>query len=167
MEEDGHHSVVLVCSICGFLFTVLSPLSFWVLWAVNWRPWRLYRYTAEYLYFFSIGLINILLFLLLVNPSPFSFVTQLDICKEMASICARTSTKHPVQFVDSFCLARRHFPYSSAARVGKFPYCSSGKEHNWFSYNNGGYCFAFVILLYNALVENTMAKFKYVICSLS
>ncbi|KAF8721458.1 hypothetical protein HU200_023078 [Digitaria exilis] len=44
MEEEGHHGVVLACSICGFLFAVLSPLSFWVLWAVNWRPWRLYRY---------------------------------------------------------------------------------------------------------------------------
>ncbi|KAG2552578.1 hypothetical protein PVAP13_9KG552600 [Panicum virgatum] len=44
MEEEGHHGVVLACSICGFLFAVLSPLSFWVLWAVNWRPWRLYSW---------------------------------------------------------------------------------------------------------------------------
>ena len=70
MEEEGHHGVVLACSICGFLFAVLSPLSFWVLWAVNWRPWRLYRYAAEYLYFSQLGLINILLFLSLSNLSP-------------------------------------------------------------------------------------------------
>nr|CAB3501081.1 unnamed protein product [Digitaria exilis] len=44
MEEEGHHGVVLACSICGFLFAVLSPLSFWILWAVNWRPWRLYSW---------------------------------------------------------------------------------------------------------------------------
>ncbi|ONL97113.1 Calpain-type cysteine protease DEK1 [Zea mays] len=44
MEGEGHHGVVLACSICGFLFAVLSPFSFWVLWAVNWRPWRLYSW---------------------------------------------------------------------------------------------------------------------------
>lgn len=44
MEEEEHRGVVLVCSVCGFLFTVLGPLSFWVLWAVNWRPWRLYSW---------------------------------------------------------------------------------------------------------------------------
>jgi hypothetical protein len=49
--EEGHHGVVLACSICGFLFAVLSALSFWVLWAVNWRPWRLYRYAAEFVFF--------------------------------------------------------------------------------------------------------------------
>ncbi|BAF09804.1 calpain-type cysteine protease ADL1 isoform X1 [Oryza sativa Japonica Group] len=44
MEEEEHRGVVLVCSICGFLFAVLGPLSFWILWAVNWRPWRLYSW---------------------------------------------------------------------------------------------------------------------------
>lgn len=97
--------------------------------------------------------------------SPLCFVTQLDICKKMASICARTSTKHTLQFFYSFCMACCHFPNSSSACVGEHTYRSSGKEHNWFSCYNGGCCFAFVILLYNALVENTMAKLKYVICS--
>lgn len=166
MEEEGHHGVVLACSICGCLFAVLSPLSFWVLWAVNWRPWRLYRYLGVFVSF-SIGIINILLFLLLVDLFPFSFVSQLDICQEMANICARTSTKHTLQPFDSCCMACCHFPYNSSACVGEHPYRSSGKEHNWFSCYNDGCCFAFVILLYNALVENTMAKLKYVICSLS
>jgi hypothetical protein len=62
MEGEGHHGVVLACSICGFLFAVLSPFSFWVLWAVNWRPWRLYRYAAEVLYLSLSGSTNILLF---------------------------------------------------------------------------------------------------------
>jgi hypothetical protein len=52
MEEEEHRGVVLVCSICGFLFAVLGPLSFWVLWAVNWRPWRLYRYANNWEYVF-------------------------------------------------------------------------------------------------------------------
>ncbi|XP_020089245.1 calpain-type cysteine protease ADL1 [Ananas comosus] len=44
MEVDEHHEVVLACSVCGALFSVLGPLSFWVLWAVNWRPWRIYSW---------------------------------------------------------------------------------------------------------------------------
>ncbi|XP_073105600.1 calpain-type cysteine protease ADL1 isoform X2 [Elaeis guineensis] len=42
MEGDEHHQVVLACSVCGALFSILSPLSVWILWAVNWRPWRIY-----------------------------------------------------------------------------------------------------------------------------
>lgn len=44
MEGDEHHQVLLACSVCGALFSILSPLSVWILWAVNWRPWRIYRY---------------------------------------------------------------------------------------------------------------------------
>ncbi|XP_039143168.1 calpain-type cysteine protease ADL1 [Dioscorea cayenensis subsp. rotundata] len=44
MDEDEHHRLVLACSLCGALFSVLSPLSFSVLWAVNWRPWRIYSW---------------------------------------------------------------------------------------------------------------------------
>lgn len=109
----------------------------------------------------------VLFCLYLLTFFSFCFATQLDICKEMANICARTSTKHTLQPFDSFCMACCHFPYSSSARVGKHPYCSSGKEHNWFSCYNGGCCFASVILLYNAVVENTMAKLKYAIFALS
>lgn len=43
MEGDEQHQVVLACTVCGVFFCVLSPLSFWILWAVNWRPWRIYR----------------------------------------------------------------------------------------------------------------------------
>ncbi|RRT58776.1 hypothetical protein B296_00026857 [Ensete ventricosum] len=42
MEGDEQHRVVLACTVCGVFFCVLSPLSFWILWAVNWRPWRIY-----------------------------------------------------------------------------------------------------------------------------
>ncbi|XP_072998652.1 calpain-type cysteine protease ADL1 [Typha latifolia] len=44
MEGDEHHRVVLACSICGALFSILSPLSVWILWAVNWRPWRIFSW---------------------------------------------------------------------------------------------------------------------------
>lgn len=118
-------------------------------------------------YCFHISLTALSYFCLNLLTFFFCFVIQLDICKEMANICARTSTKHTLQLFDSFCMACCHFPYSCSARVGKHPYYSSGKEHNWFSCYNGGCCFASVILLYNALVENTMAKLKYAIFALS
>ncbi|CAL9189957.1 unnamed protein product [Musa hybrid cultivar] len=44
MEGDEQHQVVLACTVCGVFFCVLSPLSFWILWAVNWRPWRIYSW---------------------------------------------------------------------------------------------------------------------------
>ncbi|KAG6476656.1 hypothetical protein ZIOFF_065901 [Zingiber officinale] len=44
MEGDEEHQVALACAICGALFCVLSPLSFWILWSVNWRPWRIYSW---------------------------------------------------------------------------------------------------------------------------
>ncbi|XP_008787933.1 calpain-type cysteine protease ADL1-like [Phoenix dactylifera] len=44
MEGDEHLQVVLACSFCGALFSILSPLSVWILWAVNWRPWRIYSW---------------------------------------------------------------------------------------------------------------------------
>jgi hypothetical protein len=84
----------------------------------------------------------------------------------MASICTRSSAKHTVQPFDPYCMASRHFPNSSRASVGKHPYLSYGKKHNWFGCYNGWGCFASIILLYNALVEDTMAKLKYVLCSL-
>lgn len=41
MEMDG---VALACVISGTLFAVLSLASFSILWAVNWRPWRIYSW---------------------------------------------------------------------------------------------------------------------------
>ncbi|KOM30789.1 hypothetical protein LR48_Vigan01g034400 [Vigna angularis] len=36
-------ALLLACVICGILFSVLGLASFFILWAVNWRPWRIYR----------------------------------------------------------------------------------------------------------------------------
>ncbi|OMO61416.1 hypothetical protein CCACVL1_23541 [Corchorus capsularis] len=41
MERDG---VALACVISGTLFAVLGSASFAILWAVNWRPWRIYSW---------------------------------------------------------------------------------------------------------------------------
>lgn len=43
MEGDEHH-VLLACVISGVVFSLLGSASFSLLWAVNWRPWRIYRY---------------------------------------------------------------------------------------------------------------------------
>jgi hypothetical protein len=41
--EGDEHGVLLACVISGTLFAVLGSASFSILWAVNWRPWRIYR----------------------------------------------------------------------------------------------------------------------------
>ncbi|KAG6632708.1 hypothetical protein CIPAW_13G177200 [Carya illinoinensis] len=41
--EGDEHRVLVACVISGTLFTVLGSASFSILWAVNWRPWRIYR----------------------------------------------------------------------------------------------------------------------------
>ncbi|XP_010257664.1 PREDICTED: calpain-type cysteine protease DEK1 [Nelumbo nucifera] len=44
MEGDERRLVLMACVVCGTLFSILSSLSFSVLWSVNWRPWRLYSW---------------------------------------------------------------------------------------------------------------------------
>lgn len=46
--------------------------------------------------------------------------------------------------------------------MGKLVNHNIGTGHNWFSCNNGWYCSFVSILLNHALVENTVAKLKYV-----
>lgn len=43
MESEQHH-IVLACVVSGALFALLGSSSFSILWVVNWRPWRLYRF---------------------------------------------------------------------------------------------------------------------------
>ncbi|KAJ4971714.1 hypothetical protein NE237_004813 [Protea cynaroides] len=43
MEGDGRQ-VLIACVVSGTLFSFLSSLSFAILWAVNWRPWRVYSW---------------------------------------------------------------------------------------------------------------------------
>ncbi|XP_020212911.1 calpain-type cysteine protease DEK1 [Cajanus cajan] len=37
-------ALLLACVICGILFSVLGLASFFILWTVNWRPWRIYSW---------------------------------------------------------------------------------------------------------------------------
>ncbi|KAK8302669.1 hypothetical protein V6Z11_D04G101400 [Gossypium hirsutum] len=39
MEGD---EVALACLISRILFAILGLVSFSILWAVNWHPWRIY-----------------------------------------------------------------------------------------------------------------------------
>ncbi|KAL8170914.1 hypothetical protein V2J09_022718 [Rumex salicifolius] len=42
--DGAEHDIVLACLTCATLFAVLGSSSFFILWAVNWRPWRLYSW---------------------------------------------------------------------------------------------------------------------------
>ncbi|XP_044505430.1 calpain-type cysteine protease DEK1-like isoform X1 [Mangifera indica] len=42
--EGDERGILLACAISGSLFAVLGSASFSILWAVNWRPWRLYSW---------------------------------------------------------------------------------------------------------------------------
>ncbi|KAJ6713506.1 CALPAIN-5 [Salix purpurea] len=42
--EGDQHGIVLSCTISGILFAVLGLASCSILWAVNWRPWRIYSW---------------------------------------------------------------------------------------------------------------------------
>ncbi|KAJ3692452.1 hypothetical protein LUZ60_012802 [Juncus effusus] len=37
-------NVAIACSLCGAIFSLFGSLSFWLLWTVNWRPWRIYSW---------------------------------------------------------------------------------------------------------------------------
>ncbi|PKA55512.1 hypothetical protein AXF42_Ash006714 [Apostasia shenzhenica] len=44
MEEEELHRIALACGFCAGIFSLVSALSFSILWAVNWRPWRIYSW---------------------------------------------------------------------------------------------------------------------------
>ncbi|XP_078428400.1 calpain-type cysteine protease family [Wolffia australiana] len=44
MEGNEHHQLVVISAIFGSIFSGLGVLSFSLLWAVNWRPWRIYSW---------------------------------------------------------------------------------------------------------------------------
>ena len=55
--EEGR--VKLACLVSAVLFSVLSSLSFSILWAVHWHPWRIYKCI-----FFFFRLVSLAIFLL-------------------------------------------------------------------------------------------------------
>ncbi|GMP92139.1 hypothetical protein CsSME_00042488 [Camellia sinensis var. sinensis] len=42
--EGDERELILACVISGTLFSLLGSASFSLLWAVNWRPWRIYSW---------------------------------------------------------------------------------------------------------------------------
>lgn len=54
------------------------------------------------------------------------------------------------------------FSSSDINHLGEFTHRDTGTRCDWISYNNGRFGFFTLILFNNALVENTMAKLKYV-----
>ncbi|KAK9123371.1 hypothetical protein Sjap_012973 [Stephania japonica] len=44
MEEGDERRIIVACFVSGTLFSVLTTLSVSILWAVNWRPWRIYSW---------------------------------------------------------------------------------------------------------------------------
>lgn len=55
MEGDEHHQVVVTSAIFGTIFSGLGVLSFSVLWAVNWRPWRIYRHELTFTFLMQLN----------------------------------------------------------------------------------------------------------------
>lgn len=100
--------------------------------------------------------ITFLIFLLL------KFYFQLDFCSEVAKYLARSSTSFTLWFPESVCMDCCCFPNSGAYYLGFLVDYNIGSRPNWFGCNNGGHCSITGILFYYAVVENTMAKLKYV-----
>lgn len=87
---------------------------------------------------------------------------QLDICKEMARDYTRVSLKCNMQFAVSVCMGCRPFSNCCSNSMGKFSHCTFGPKYYWFGCDNGWHCSVASFLFDNALVEDTMAKLKYV-----
>lgn len=91
-------------------------------------------------------------------------LVQLDLRSKMARIFTWTSAGNILWFPLPLCMDNCHFSSCSAYFVGMLVDHDTRTGYNWFSCNNGWHCSSFGILFCNALVENTVAKFKYVLC---
>lgn len=93
-----------------------------------------------------------------------TFAFQLDICQEMARYLTGASAWLIVWVAVSLCLDICYFSNCDAYYMGKLVDNDIGSRYNWFGCNHGWHC-SFVGVLFNhALVENSMAKLKYVFC---
>lgn len=94
-------------------------------------------------------------------------VFQLDICKKMAEHLARTTAGYIMWTPISLCMDNCHFSSCRSHNLGMLADCDIGPRYNWSGSNNGWDCSAVGFLFNHALVENTMAKLKYVLPSIS
>lgn len=58
---EQRNELMLACVLSGTLFSLLGSASFAILWAVNWRPWRIYRWF--FLFEFAILLMEFFYFI--------------------------------------------------------------------------------------------------------
>lgn len=88
---------------------------------------------------------------------------QLGICKKMAKYITRTSAGCNMSSSVSVGMDGCFISSCCAYHVGMLVDCNTWSGYSWSGYNNGWNC-SFIGLLFNhALVENTMAKLKYVL----
>lgn len=91
-----------------------------------------------------------------------TFAFQLDFCQEMARYLTGASAWFIVWSAVSLFLDICYFSNCDAYYMGMLVDNDIGSRYNWFGCNHGWHC-PFVGILFNhALVENTMAKLKYV-----
>ncbi|MBA0851502.1 hypothetical protein Goshw_020885 [Gossypium schwendimanii] len=148
MEGDG---VALACLISGILFAVLGLASFSILWAVNWRPWRIY----SWLVYAS----KARLMLCALSMSVF-VLFQLDFRPKMAEYFTRTSTGYAMCSFISSGMGDCFISSCGAYHVGMLANHNIRQRYCWSGSNNGRHCSIIGILFNYALVEDSMAKLK-------
>lgn len=89
-------------------------------------------------------------------------VFQLDLCQKMAEHLARSTAGYIMRFLVSLYMDDCCFSSCGSYRVGILVDCNIRPRYNWFGCNNGWNGPIIGILFNYALVENTMAKLKYV-----
>jgi len=87
---------------------------------------------------------------------------QLDLCSEMAKYLARASTPFALWFPEPFSVVCCCFSNYCAYHLGILVGCNIGSTSDWFGCNNGWNCSLIGILFNYAVVENPVAKLKYV-----
>ena len=80
----------------------------------------------------------------------------------MAKYLARSSTPFALRFSESFCMGCCCFSNSGAYNLGLLVDCYIGSRSDWFGCDNGWYCSSIGFLFNYAVVENSVAKLKYV-----
>lgn len=104
--DGDERKLMLACVISGTIFSVLGSASFAILWAVNWRPWRIYRYS-----FLSLPYFVSKLCLLCLGTTAMLFVYPFDPlhtrCK-LCLLCLGTSAMLFVYPFDTLCTHAVH-----------------------------------------------------------
>ena len=80
----------------------------------------------------------------------------------MAGNYPGAAIKCTMQFSISVCMGDCSLSHRSGDGMGKYTYCTFESEYNWIGCNNGRHSSFVGLLFYHALVEDTMAKLKYV-----